>query len=106
MTEIENIVAVLGQEKVSALLHTILPHITSRSHILLESLRAQDWDHAAQIAHKILSTANLFASKPLLQNLIAIERGDLNLLQQASFSQTLAHQLESSISYLDTFHKH
>lgn len=105
MSELETIVATLGVEKSAKLFHSILPLIQTRRYELLACLHRQDWQGAARYAHNLLATGHLLASKPLLDQLVLIEKMEIPSLQNPEFIQQLSTELDNSLQQLTHYSK-
>jgi len=101
MNDIQSMLATLGKNKTEELLIFIKPHLTERSHKLLNNLAAQDWSQAAHEAHRILASAGLFTSEALIDSLKQVEQQNETHLKQDAFQQQLRRQLQENCQQLD-----
>ncbi|MFZ1387318.1 MAG: hypothetical protein WBP46_12100 [Thiolinea sp.] len=103
MSELETIIATLGVERSANLFHSILPLINAHRYELLECLYNQDWDGAAQHAHKLLATGHLLGSQHLLEQLMLIEKHDTSTILELNFINQLTAEIDSGLKQLTQY---
>ncbi len=75
------------------ILEFTLPRLTEKGEELQRLLAASAWEPAARIAHKMLSSANTYASKSFDIMLRHIAQQDLDVINSALFRQELKQEL-------------
>lgn len=101
MNELQTLLSTLGDEKTANLLQKVLPILYQRRQQLLASLAAEEWESASLQAHRLLASGHLLGSETLTTQLRAIERLDVEQLQQHYFQTQLAEQLTASLERLN-----
>lgn len=94
-TALAELHGLLGLKDTIELLEVALPLIAQRSEELHQHLSSQDWDAAAKIAHRMLSSANLYSSKDFIKHLKLIHEKNIDVISTRAFQQLLQDEFNS-----------
>jgi hypothetical protein len=78
-----------------------LPHITERRNALKQFLVAGEWEAAARVAHKTLSSVRLYSSGELEKLLQYVCQQDIKVISTSDFQRMLDDEFSSNISILN-----
>lgn len=91
----------LGMTATVELVAFALPHIVLRKDSLKQLLQAGEWEGAARVAHKTLSSARLYGSSQFDSLLRQVCQQDMAIISTAEFQTTLDAEFSSTIKALE-----
>lgn len=91
----------LGVAATVELVAFALPHIILRRDSLKQLLQAGDWEGAAQVAHKTLSSARLYGSSQFESLLRQVCQQEMGVISTAEFQTSLDEEFFSTIKTLE-----
>lgn len=94
---LNTLLGTLGEEGTQRFLSFALPQIRQSRQELLASLRQQDWETAATIAHRLKATAHLYSTNALQDSLKTIHNKELTTLLHPPFLPNL----EAEFQYIE-----
>ena len=86
---LDTLIADLGEEETVGFVRFALPHLNERRELLHTLLGQGDWEVAALLAHKTLSSVRVYDDGSLEAALLTIERQAVAEISQAAFQQDL-----------------
>ena len=100
---LDNLLESLGSKNTVELVMFALPHIAERKETLKQLLQAGDWEAAARVAHKTLSSVRLYGSKQLEVLLQQVRQQAVEVISTPEFQARLDAAFSTVISGLDAW---
>lgn len=98
---LDDLVGVLGIKDTVETLLFALPYIIERQDALAQFLRAGNWESARHIAHKTLSSVQLYASSQLEALLQQVSQQEMAVISTAEFQTALGGEFSIVIHTLE-----
>jgi len=99
---LDTLIADLGEEAVEFVRFAV-PRLNERRELLCTLLLQEDWDAAALLAHKMLSSVRIYDDGTLEAALLSVERKAVTDISSAAFQQDLQNTFEQILSEIEAW---
>ncbi|CAA6827663.1 MAG: Unknown protein [uncultured Thiotrichaceae bacterium] len=100
MSAIEELEQSLGTDGLSRFLESSIPLFRNNLAELLKALEQQQWEEAADIAHKMQASALIFSTRGFNDSLDNIRKQDKTLIETSAFKMYLIQQTKYSLQQI------